>query len=218
MPGFAGATPAGAARLASSAILFSAGPGLFTWRGDGFCGFEAYRRACRRLVLGLRLDHRTHPALGTVWLPALAAAGDLEELGLGVIGDVIAADLVLAALQLRPVEHLHRFGATVVLDALGPSLDVLVEAVPLLPEVGGAAPGGAVLEALLVLADLHALAADLERALRQHDVSLEQGDLPAVVDGDLVGLQVHRLVAIGFFGSRRRGERRQKAAHQRPVA
>ena len=62
------------------------------------------------------------------------AALRLEELGGGVVRDVVAADLVVAALQDRVVEELQLLLGAVVLGALRPALVVAVGVVALLPE------------------------------------------------------------------------------------
>src|SRR5690606_38301033 len=49
------------------------------------------------------------------------------------------------------------------------------------------------------------VAADLQRALGEDDLAFEEVDLLALVDGDLVGLDVDRLGAVGAFGDRMAG-------------
>src|SRR5688572_18369418 len=182
---------------ASSASLFDTGPGFFTWLGDGFGGFEADGWCGRRFFLRFGLYHRAHAALGFAGHGGVGAdPGDLEKLASSIVGNVIPANLILPALQLGAIEHLQGFDAAVVLDTPGPAFNVLVVALPFLPEGRGAAPCRALLEALLVLAYLHAIAANLQRALGEHDVSLKNCDLLRVIDGNAVGFQVDRLVAV----------------------
>ena len=57
----------------------------------------------------------------------------LEDLGPGVVRDVVAADLVLAAPQQRAIEELDELLRAVVLDALRIAFVVFVHAVALLP-------------------------------------------------------------------------------------
>src|SRR5262249_39666581 len=99
-----------------------------------------------------------------------------------------------------------------VLDALGPALDVLVVAFALLTEGGEISPRGARLEAFLVLPDLHAVAANLQGALRQHHVALEYGELLGIVHRDAVGFEVDGLFPVGLLGTPRRDAQQQRAS------
>ena len=137
---------------------------------------------------------------GTGGCAGCAAADHLEEFAVGIVRNVISPHLVATFFHRCPDEQLHRVGAAVVFDALGPAFDIFVVAIALLPEISKIAPGRAVFEALGVLPDFHAVAADDQRALRQHNASFEGGDLFCIVNGDPVGFKVDGLVAIGFFG------------------
>src|SRR4051812_30416491 len=99
------------------------------------CG--ARRRCGRRFPafarFALRLEHAPHPCTeALVARRAAGAAFGLEELGRGVVGDVIAADLVATATQERPVIELQQVLGAVVLAALREALVVLVHPVALL--------------------------------------------------------------------------------------
>src|SRR5260370_10081136 len=60
---------------------------------------------------GLGLDHRAYAALRIAWRGRrLASADDLEELGDRVLGNVVAAHFVAAALAPCVREHLHLVG------------------------------------------------------------------------------------------------------------
>src|SRR6266404_6468156 len=103
---------------------------------------------------GLGLDHRAYAALRIARRGhRLASADDLEELGDRVVGNVVPAHFVAAALDACIAEHLHLVGLAVVFEALGEALDEIVEAFALLPEVGRAAVGNPVLEAVGILLD-----------------------------------------------------------------
>src|SRR6266849_2179883 len=103
---------------------------------------------------GLGLDHRAYAALRIARRGGrLASADNLEELGDRVVGNVVAAHFVAAALDACVGEHLQLVGLAVVFEELGTTLDEIVEAFALLPEVGRAAVGNPVLEALRILLD-----------------------------------------------------------------
>src|SRR5690606_24002578 len=104
-----------------------------------------------------------------------------------------------AALHVGAHEQLGAFGAAVVLDALGLALHVVVGAFAALAEGGQAPAGGggdAGLEAVGALGDHQLVAADLQRALGEDDVALENVGLVAVIDSDVIGFDIDRLFAV----------------------
>src|SRR5690606_29117266 len=166
------------------------------------CWFLGVRGWGLLSAVGLRLDHCAHPAGRDAWLAAGGVGGEVV-LGDGVVLDVVAGDLVAAAGDLGAVEELGLLAAAVVLDALGFALDVFGGAIATLAEGGQAFAGrggDAVLEAGCVLGHDQLVAANRQRALGEDDAALEDVHLVAVVDGEAVGLDVDRLVAVGLLG------------------
>src|SRR3990172_3527834 len=182
-------------------------------------GFQRQRwRAGRRFVFALGLNHRAHAAFRIAGRGGLlAAADDAEKLGRRIVGNVVAAHVVVAFLEVGAIEHLQLFIFAVILDALGIAFDIFVIALALLAEAREIAVSRAAFEAVGVLLHDHPVAADHQRALRQYDVALESRDLLGVVHRYAVGLEVDRLVAVGAFGVRRRN-RVQTQREQREVA
>ena len=129
----------------------------------------------------------------------------------------ISANIVAAvAAQPRIVEEFDAVGLVVVFDSHRLPVDVSSAAFLLVPERRGIAGRDAVLKALAVLSNDDSLGADDERALRQHHLALEGRGFLGLVGGHAVRFYVHRLVAIGPLGERRRGcERPHRRERQR---
>ena len=149
----------------------------------------------------LRNERGLHARAGHA---ALRAAAHLEKLPVGVVGDHVARDLALHALQARLVEELQLGAAVVELGALGPALDVVVGFVAALAE-GDCARGDVELVAFRVFLHGDFRGRDAHRALRHDDVALEDTGARLVVGEELVGADVDLLLAIGTV--RGRGER-----------
>ena len=99
-----------------------------------------------------------------------------EELGLGVIGDIVAAHVIAAvAAQPSACEELHLVGLAVVFNTLSLAVDILIEALALLAKGGQIACGHAILKALGVLLYGNAVGADDQSALCQDGASLKDG-------------------------------------------
>src|SRR5215475_13099426 len=93
---------------------------------------------CGLLVLRLRLEDAANPGaqrgLAGAGRPSVGPAFGLEELRLGVIRDVVAADLVGTLAQQRAIEELQETLLPVVFRLLGDTLVVLVGVVAFLAE------------------------------------------------------------------------------------
>ncbi len=131
------------------------------------------------------------------------AALGLEQLGRGVVRDVIAADLVRAALEQRVVEELDQLLRAVVLETLRVALVILVDAVALLAQRDRISVCGGRQRVVGVLAEHDAIGADLERALRDDHVAGERASARLQVRVTGVAGEVDRLLAIGLLGVRR---------------
>ncbi len=127
----------------------------------------------------------------------------------------VSCGLAVAA-QLGAADELHHVGAAVVFDDLALALDELVgrarRGVTLLPEKGALARLGrhhTVLEAVGILAHLQLRAAQHDGALGHDHTAGENAGLLELIVAQGIGLDVHGLVAVGFFGvhQRRCGQR-----------
>ena len=93
-------------------------------------------------------------------------------------------------------------GLAVVFDGLAFTLDKLVQPFTLLAEKGQGlrrAGDDTKLESVRVLPHLDLRATDLDRAFGQHHTPGKHADLLEVVVTQGVGLDIHGLVAVGFF-------------------
>ena len=160
--------------------LTSAAAGASSPDGASVSGGAAFasRRLGRALAgqrVALRLERcrargrcgRRRPAAGVRRRAALG----LEQLGRRVVRDVVAADLVGAALQDRVVEELELLLRAVVLGALRLAFVVVVGVVALLAERERIAERGGRQRVVGVLLEVDAVRADRERALRDDDVA-----------------------------------------------
>ena len=108
----------------------------------------------------------------------------------------------------------HFVGLAVVDDGLGLAFPKLVQAFAFLAEKGrllGAARYSAILGALAVLGELQAIAADGDAAAGEHHLAAKNRDLFDAVVAQAVGLDLHRLAHVRFFGVHRQ---RQQGAEQ----
>ena len=104
------------------------------------------------------------------------------------------------------MEELGNFVVGVVLDALSLAVGVFVLAFPLLPDARQpvlATEGDALLETVLVLGNDDAIGTQHHGALDDDHVALEYLDFLRIVDRYPVGLELHRLVAVGALGEDR---------------
>ena len=102
-----------------------------------------------------------------------------------------------------PLAERHAVQASVVLDPLGLALHELVQAFSFLPVKR---PGSrlwrdeAVLETLRIFSEFDALAFEHNRALGDHHMPFEDGDLFQVIMHQLIGLNVHRPILVLTLG------------------
>src|ERR1051325_8988367 len=107
---------------------------------------------------------------------------------------------IIAALYPGLGIELHLIHTRIVLNALTAALHVFFLAFELLLESGWVACGGAVLEAILVLADHELVTVYYQCALRENYIAGIGADFFGVINRDRIGLEVYRLVAVGLFG------------------
>ncbi len=173
---------------------------------------RAPRRGPKRT---LGREHRAHAPAGRAGRRGAPGRGFLavhgEDVGGVVVDDQRAGHLVgegglPVAAQLRAPDQPHQVGPSVVLDHLAFALDELVRGarrgVALLAEespLAGLGRHRAVLEPVGVLAHVQPGAAQHDGALGHHHASGEHACLLELIVAQCVGLDVHRLVAIGFF-------------------
>lgn len=108
-------------------------------------------------------------------------------------------------------------GLAVVIDGKGKALHEFVQPLALLPETGRLAFGSTVLKALGVFAHHQRVATDDDGALGQHHPACEDAHALDVVVLHPVGLDLHRLVAVGFLGGGRNGEECGRNGQHQPA-
>src|SRR6266511_3919978 len=157
----------------------------------------------RLLVLGLRLEHATHARAQRRFAGSggtgIRTAFRLEELGLGVVRNIVAAYFVGALAQQRPIEQLEETFLAIVFGALRYAFVVLVDVVPFLAERDRVAVRGCRYRVVGVLVKDDLVGMDRQRALSQDHVPQQRPDLGLIVHIAGVGLIVDRLVAIRLF-------------------
>src|SRR5262249_52105937 len=153
-------------------------------------------RALLVLILWLRLEDAAHARserrLALAGRTRVGTPLGFEELGLRVVRDVIAADLVRALAEQRAVEQLEEALLSVVLRALRHALVILVGAVALLAECERIAVRGRRHGVVGVLTQNHLVGMDGERTLRDDHAADERANLGLVIHIASVGLIMDR--------------------------
>src|SRR5262249_38493275 len=178
----------------------------------GVLGLRAF------VLLGLRLEHpayaRSERSFSSLGGSRVGPPLSLEDLGCGVVRNVVAADLVVVFLEQRPIEQLEQPLLPVVHRALREAFVVLVDAVALLAKTDRVAVRRRRQGIVRVLMEHDAIGTDLHRSLRDDDVAGELAVLAAQVGAAGVALIENRLVAVGFFRLRDRDQQRRGASQR----
>jgi hypothetical protein len=172
--------------------------------------------AILRLVLAhrfrARLEHSADARTGSRRIRhGAGAAFGPEDFRRGVVGDVVAADLVLTALQECAIEELDQVLRAIVLDALCVSFVVLVAAVALLPDLDRVAVGGRRQRIVGVLLEHDAIRANRQRALRDDDVARESAAAGLQIGVARISRERDRLVAVALRRRRRQCDERSRS-------
>ena len=161
---------------------------------------------------GQRRQHRAHPCAATTGTCVHRAAVDVHHAGGVVIHDYLTGDFIVErgadiAPKNRTAREFHGIGLAVVFDQLGLAFHEFIRptgrCIALLTEkceLAGFCVDDAELVAVLVLGHLQTRAADQHRALGQHHLAGKYADLLGIVVTQRIGLDIHRLFAIGTFG------------------
>src|SRR5450759_615475 len=113
---------------------------------------------------GLGLQHGAHPLRRAIPRVCIAAV-NLKDFGLGTVSNMMAAHLILTALETRFFVEVYRLAARVIFDAFAITFHVLIHIFALLPELGGISIRRGVLVAVLVLHHDDLVTAYQQRAL-----------------------------------------------------
>src|SRR6202008_3332975 len=164
----------------------------------------------RRLGLDDRLD------------AVALARGHLVKVRALIDEDVVAGDLVAAAVDARVVVEVDLLVAVVELDAqrLAFDPDALLLArlgILALAEACRLAGRGGELEAFSVLAHNQAIGAEADGPLGDDDIALEDVQPPRVVGAHLVRLDLRGLVAVGLLAEPDHRENQQHSPHERAL-
>jgi len=170
--------------------------------------------------------HRARAAGAVDVAPVHVVAGLACVIDDARAAEFIAQFIVLEALDHRALVQDHPFRAVVVFDALGVPVqrgfDPLAYGIAALVEAGQFTRGrghDVVLVATLVLAMLHAIAAEAHRPLDEGNVTRQHFHLMQVIERGMVGRHVGLLVAVGALRARRRREEpRQGQQYQQQAA
>src|SRR5215472_5464133 len=158
---------------------------------------------CGLLVLRLRLEDAANAGaqrrLAGACRPSVGPAFGLEELRLGVVGDVVAPDLVGTFAQQRAIEELEETLLPVVLGLLGDTFVVLVGVVAFLAEGERIAERSRRQRIVGILAQDDFVGVNGERSLCDDHVAQKRANLGLVVHVSRIGLIVDRFVAIRLF-------------------
>src|SRR5215471_13219170 len=158
---------------------------------------------CALLVLRLRLEDAANAGaqrrLAGACRPSVGPAFCLEELRLGVVRDVVAADLVSTLAQQRAIEELQEPLLSIVLRLLGDTFIVLVGVVAFLTEGERIAERRRRQRVVGILAQDDLVGVNGERSLRDDHVTEQRANLGLIVHVSRIGLIVDRFVAICLF-------------------
>jgi hypothetical protein len=127
---------------------------------------------------------------------AVRAAFGFIDVGLRVVQDVVAAELVAGSFQQRTIEQLDDALGAVVDDALCVAFIVIVGAVALFAKADRVASRGRRYRVVRILMELDPIGVDRERPLGNDNVADQIADLGIGVAAQRVTLKVDRLVTI----------------------
>ena len=113
---------------------------------------------------------------------------------------MIAAYLIQIPLQACFSIEVQNPGARVIFDLFAITFHVPIRSFALLPELGGISIRIGALEAILVLRHDDLVATYQQRALRQNHIADEGAYSLCIVHYHLIGLQMHRFVAVSAGG------------------
>src|SRR5690242_6562740 len=124
----------------------------------------------------------------------------LEEFVDCVIGNIIPMNFILSAPQPCFLEKLHLVGLAIVFHTLAPALHVFILAIALLAKTGKIAECSGILKTVGVFLHCHLIRTNNQCSLCQYDIADKGSQLVGILHGGTVGLQMHRLLAVGPLG------------------